>query len=167
MTTKEQRRVYSENWRKKNKEKVNEYQRERYESLGDNNPRWNKRNPEAFSEWSRKWRIANPVRHLYQGIKARAKRNGIPFDVTEEDLVIPSHCPVTGVKLEHSRMEGGRHRQADNSPSFDRINPALGYVKGNVICVSWRVNNIKSDATPEELINIGNYYQGLVNGKEK
>jgi len=37
------------------------------------------------------------------------------------------------------------------SPSLDRINPALGYVKGNVWVISFKANAIKQNATVQEL----------------
>lgn len=40
---------------------------------------------------------------------------------------------------------------APDSPSLDRVIPELGYVPGNVIVISWRANNLKRDATIEEL----------------
>ena len=52
-----------------------------------------------------------------------------------------THCPLLG----HPFSESG-----ENSPSFDRINPKLGYVKGNVWIVGLRANVIKNDGTAEE-----------------
>jgi hypothetical protein len=37
------------------------------------------------------------------------------------------------------------------SPSLDRIDNALGYVKGNVRIISFRANALRSNATLEEL----------------
>jgi len=33
---------------------------------------------------------------LYQAAKTRAKRDGLPFDITYQDVIIPAHCPVLG-----------------------------------------------------------------------
>ncbi len=41
--------------------------------------------------------------------------------------------------------------QAGSTPSLDRIDSSLGYVKGNVWVISWRANHIKTDASLEEL----------------
>jgi len=41
-----------------------------------------------------------------------------------------------------------------NSPSLDRIDNSKGYVKGNVIVVSWRYNSLKKDGTPAELVAV-------------
>lgn len=71
-------------------------------------------------------------------------------------MVIPDFCPVLGLPL--YRNSGGA-AQGPNSPSLDRVNPALGYVRGNVKVISSKANAIKSNATPEELLRVAAYYQ--------
>jgi hypothetical protein len=39
----------------------------------------------------------------------------------------------------------------------DRINPALGYVPGNIAVISWRANNLKRDAAAAELRRIADW----------
>ncbi|MCX6960368.1 MAG: hypothetical protein NTW91_08860 [Verrucomicrobia bacterium] len=39
-----------------------------------------------------------------------------------------------------------------SSASLDRVIPALGYVKGNVMIVSLLANTMKNEASPEEMI---------------
>jgi hypothetical protein len=82
--------------------------------------------------------------------KNRAKKNGIPFDLTVEDIIIPNVCPVLGIKLIPKIMEGRKGYYPD-SPSLDRIDPSLGYIKGNVRVISARANLLKNDATVAEL----------------
>jgi hypothetical protein len=103
----------------------------------------------ASGAWERK----NPNRALWIAARRRAAKEGIPFDLEPDDVVIPSHCPVSGVPLDRSTR--------DASPSLDKIIPELGYVKGNIAIVSWRVNRLKSDATIEELKAIAKFYLGL------
>ncbi len=79
--------------------------------------------------------------------KARAKKANVPFDITVEDIgPLPMYCPVLGIK-----MQTNLGSPKDNSPSLDRIKPALGYVKGNIAVMSWRANRLKSDSTADEL----------------
>lgn len=94
----------------------------------------------------------NPVRSLYHGAKARAKKYNYPFNIKEEDLVVPKHCPVLGIPLFHSERTC-----TDNSPSIDKIVPELGYVKGNIQIISHRANTIKSNATSEELRKVAEW----------
>lgn len=94
-------------------------------------------------------RINRPERRLLAIAKCRAKRQGIPFDITVEDIIIPEYCPILGIKLEQGHGNG-YHREG-NIPSLDKIIPAKGYVKGNVWVISWRANKLKNDATVEEL----------------
>lgn len=92
------------------------------------------------------WRKNNPQSVLVTWAKSRAKKKNIPFDITPEDVTIPECCPILGIKL-----EAGEKHLVDNSPSIDRIDPKLGYVKGNIQVISYRANRIKNDATLEEL----------------
>lgn len=62
---------------------------------------------------------------------------------------LPTKCPIFNVPLmvlkENNKM---RHPQ---SPSLDRIDPNKGYVKGNVRIISWRANELKGNASLEEI----------------
>lgn len=86
----------------------------------------------------------------------RAERLGLPFDLTEEDIEIPLRCPVLGLPLAIS--DG---RPSANSPSLDRIYPERGYVRGNVLVVSMRANELKRDATIQELMLLVAFYKEL------
>jgi hypothetical protein len=74
------------------------------------------------------------------------------------DIKWNTHCPILGLELDYF----AENRQ-ENSPSFDRINPNIWYVTGNVQIISWRANRIKNNATADELIQIGNYLKSLGN----
>ncbi len=56
---------------------------------------------------------------------------------------------------------------SSSSPSLDRIIPEKGYVKGNVIVVSNKANVIKNNATPEEIIAVGEFYKKLLEEAKK
>lgn len=99
---------------------------------------------------------ATPASRLLSLTKYRARKRGLPFDLQIEDIVVPDFCPVLGLPL--YRNSGGR-AQGPNSPTVDRIDPDLGYVKGNVRVISARANAIKSNATPEELLRVAVYFQ--------
>jgi len=75
----------------------------------------------------------------------------VPFDLDVRGIVIPARCPVLGIKIEANT--GGRSG-SPNSPSLDRYDPAAGYVVGNVAVISNRANQIKSDATADEMAKI-------------
>lgn len=88
----------------------------------------------------RRWR-------MWAGAKKRSK-NGeyYPFDLEPLDIVIPSVCPLLGVRLVTKNTE-----MRPNSPTLDRILPEKGYTKDNVWVISARANTIKNDASLEEL----------------
>jgi hypothetical protein len=96
------------------------------------------------------------ARSLLRNSRYRAKRDGIRHTLTLSDIAVPTHCPVLGLRL---RVSKGRASPA--SPSLDRINPRRGYVPGNVIVVSWRANEIKKDALPDELDRVAAFYRQL------
>lgn len=87
-----------------------------------------------------------------------AKQRGIEFNLTPSDLYpLPERCPVLDIPLNYDDTRGG----TDNAMSIDRVDPALGYVKGNIVLVSQRANRIKNDATVDELLKIAAFYSAL------
>jgi len=100
----------------------------------------------------RRYRLQNPANALWSAAKNRATRAGLSFDLTVEDIVIPDVCPVFGIPLIWAG--GGR---TDNTPSVDRQIPTLGYVRGNIVVISWRANRLKNDASPDELQRLAAY----------
>jgi hypothetical protein len=97
---------------------------------------------------------ANRAKSMFYAAQYRAKKKGIEFSITKEDVIIPEFCPVFGMRLETSPGVG----RSDASPSLDRIDNTKGYLKGNVIVVSWLANRIKSDATVEQLRIVASFY---------
>ena len=88
--------------------------------------------------------------------RQRARAAGVAFDLREDDFTIPKLCPVLGIELSHGK---GRRGPTDSSPTLDRIVPSRGYVRGNVVVVSWRANRLKSDGTIAELARIVDFYR--------
>jgi hypothetical protein len=101
-------------------------------------------------------RIEAPARMMLTAVRAKCKRLAIPFNLELADIVIPLHCPVLGIELRK-----GDGAITNNSPSLDRIYPAKGYTKGNVLVVSHLANRIKSDATPDEIRRVADFYANL------
>jgi len=88
------------------------------------------------------------IGRLLNSVKQSAKIRGIPFDLKREDILIPIKCPILDIELFINNKWGY------NSPSIDRIDSNLGYTKDNIIVCSWRVNQIKGDASLEEIKKI-------------
>lgn len=118
------------------------------------------------TEYNRKWRAKNIERlrvskaaydkeHNFErkdakvlsGIRERARKKGLEFDLTLEDVSEYSVCPVFGFELVR-----GDGKPQFNSPSVDRIDSSKGYTKDNVQILSQLANAMKQNATPEQLI---------------
>lgn len=95
--------------------------------------------------------ISASQKNLWRWARTRAKRYGVPFDIEPADICIPDKCPVFGVKLKVG------HKSF--APSLDRIVPEWGYTKGNVLVVSRRANQLKSDACPWELRQVADFFE--------
>ncbi len=98
-------------------------------------------------------RKLNPAPRLVESAKYRAKKKGLDFNITTEDVSIPEFCPVLGIPLKTS--DNGKPQ--NNSPTIDRIENSKGYVRGNVKIISHRANTLKGNATVEEVEKILKY----------
>ncbi len=111
----------------------------------------------------------DPTLQVWNSLKINAKKNGFPFEITKEYLrsIIqdaPKVCPALGIPMVMS--EYGKHKGKNaNSPSIDKIIPELGYVEGNLIVITDMANRIKTNATPEQIIKVGEFYKKLLEKK--
>lgn len=99
-------------------------------------------------------------KHLLNSLRASAKKRGIPFELTTDDIDyigIPVKCPILGIPLAFNKGS-----PKDNSISFDRIDSTKGYTRDNVIIVSHRVNKLKSNSSFEEMKKIFEFYNELL-----
>lgn len=101
---------------------------------------------ECYNFQCNSFKDRNPKIRMLQSARQRAKQKGLPFSITEDDFDLPDLCPVLGSKLEY-----GNRQRHDNSPSIDRIIPALGYVPGNIAIMSHRANWMKTNASIKEV----------------
>ena len=113
---------------------------------------------DADRDYYAKRRVEEPEWYLHQSAKNGAKKRGIHFSITIDDILIPDVCPIFGWKLE-MKATGSKHKPNDFSPSVDRIDSAKGYVKGNVAIISYRANIIKNSGTIEEHRRIADWME--------
>jgi hypothetical protein len=129
---------------------------------------YRQRNPDRARKACRRWALANPRRNNVSSIVSRGARRG--FEVDADHLLAlpcPEICPVLSTPI--AFVAGQGHRATENVASFDRIDSSLGYVKGNVQIVSLKANQMKSNATPEELVAFAKWvlttYKDVTNGR--
>lgn len=96
-------------------------------------------------------------KYMWKLTKHKARREGHPFDLEVSDIQIPDRCPVLGIPIDPF----GEDRRL--WPTVDRLFADLGYVKGNVSIISFRANNLKSNATLDELKAILRWMKGRIN----
>ena len=97
--------------------------------------------------------------------RAKIKRNKIPFDLDAEYLMSVFNlqyqkCFFSDIKLSAKKVSWSIMQ---NAISIDRVIPALGYTKGNIVLVARRVNTIKSDMSLAEMKEwTPGWYQRLI-----
>ena len=136
---------YYDRWNKeyyeKNKEKIINRSRE-----------WYKVNKQRVREEA-KLRHRNDIRKtMISNSKQRSKKLNLPHNIELEDLTIPEFCSILGIQL-----KVGDDSSKPYSPSLDRIDSGLGYIKGNIQIISHLANTMKSSATPEQLIKFADW----------
>lgn len=87
----------------------------------------------------------NIIYYLIVSAKRRAKLKNIEFNLNQDLIMLPTHCPILGIPLIISTRV-----HSANSPSLDRIDNTKGYTNENVIIISYKANQIKNIGTAEE-----------------
>ena len=117
---------------------------------------WVANNREETNAKRKAWARENPERTMLLNAKHRAKKKGIPFEISLSDIQIPNQCPITLMPLVL-----GEGKIKLNSPTLDRIDITKGYVPGNVAVISNRANYNKGDFSIEEIERLYNYSKGI------
>jgi hypothetical protein len=136
------RREYYKAWRNKNKEHIKIYMDHKYED---------------YALYMGELRLNNPNRFLLSRAKSRAKKKGLEFNIDKSDIDVPIICPILGIPIIKEYKKGTKGGPSPNSPSLDRVDNSLGYVKGNVRVISHKANTMKHNATATELIRFAEW----------
>lgn len=122
----------------------------------DRNKKSREKHKEKWNNTRKEKHRANPLKNILLCAKRRARQKKLDFNITENDLFIPNECPVLGIPLFVSEK-----RPTDNSPTIDRIDNEKGYIKGNVLIVSYKANTIKNSASIDEMEKVYSFYRKI------
>lgn len=123
----------------------------------DNNPEKVRAHYKNKAPSLKKDREENPKKYMIIRAKSRAKEKDLEFNITEDDLHIPSHCPILGTELIPNCAD------RKYSMSIDRIDPSKGYIKGNVWVISNRANAMKNNADFAMLFKFAQWVFSITN----
>jgi hypothetical protein len=136
----------------KSREERNEYAKQYYlknkDKLKKQNAEWFQLNKEQHKKSTKQWLANHYNWQLLRRAKDSSKQRGLDFNISIEDISIPSHCPYLNIELT-TISDGGRQ---ESNASIDRIDNTKGYVKGNVQVISSKANFMKRNASIKELI---------------
>ena len=154
----EQDRESVRRWKKANPEKVaataKRHRQKNAEKISAQKKGLYRANREQFLERNDASRAAmhstvqGTARLLFLGVRARARKRGLPFDLTAEwveselALALENGCPLLGIEITL-----GTGPRSPSVPSIDRFRPELGYVQANCWILSFAANNMKHDMT--------------------
>lgn len=97
-------------------------------------------------------RVQTPWKRPIATARTRAKKEGLPFDLTMEwgEEIWTGYCAVSGLPFVIAR----KAPRTLFSPTIDKIIPKDGYLKSNSRFVLWGVNAFKQNGTDAEVLKI-------------
>lgn len=92
-------------------------------------------------------------------VKARAKEQGLDFNLTPEYLYAQLQtqsykCHYTNENLDFTVENENTNTPHRMLPSLDKLDPKLGYIEGNVVWCLYYVNRMKNDLSYKEFIEL-------------
>lgn len=116
--------------------------------------RYRERNPNADREAHKRLRENKPAKYLMHRVRARARREGLDCDITEEwiEVRLPDGCEVTGLPFDFEVGTPGK--QNPWTPSVDRKDSSKGYTEDNCQLVVWAYNCAKGTWDKETVMEM-------------
>lgn len=112
-------------------------------------------------EAKRKYRLdaGHFISQRIAGFRHRAQLQGVPFNLDAEYLIDQwhkqaGHCFYTTDEICFTNVSETQKHPHPLQPSLDRLDPDKGYVKGNVVWCSHRINTMKGNFTYEQFIKM-------------
>lgn len=133
-------------------ERYREYYQRNKKKVNAKTKNWYWSNLERSHEYHNNRKHLQPERWLFNIAKSRAKKKGIEFTISIEDIIIPKLCPILEIEL-----KPGEGTVCKTSPTLDRVNSTKGYIPGNVRVISHEANRLKSYMTKEILERLIKY----------
>ena len=124
--------------------------------------KWNA-SPKAY-DMKLRWKLTDPkwawAVSAAGGMRARSAAKGLPCDVDKAYVyaILTDNCPVFGTPF----VFIGAGKVCNDSPTVDKIDPARGYVRGNIVIISQRANAIKSNATWKQIRRVADWLRTFV-----
>lgn len=141
-------KTYKREWARKNKERLKEQKTEWLKNNVEKRKQTTAKYREKVKPLQEQQRRENYEWYMWNSIRSRSKRLGLEFNLELSDIVIPVVCPLLGQPLTRLVGEG----RSDWNPSVDRVDPKLGYIKGNIEIMSDKANRMKNNASQSELL---------------
>lgn len=116
-------------------------------------------NSELRKAQQRRSKERNPERtwagYAVRDARNRAKKKEVLFDIDVNYIVqiLTPRCPVYGTEFQWI----GNRKVLPTSATLDRIDPSKGYVKGNLVVISSKANNIKSAYKSADLYKVADW----------
>ena len=138
-------------WYQNNKEQVKakakQYYHDNKEKVLEDVKKYREANRPKIQEKGREYYRRKLKNRLLNSARARSRKYGYEFNLTEADIILPKYCPLLGIEMfvTESR-KGSKH----SSFSLDRIDSSKGYTKDNVWVISHMANSMKSDSNYED-----------------
>lgn len=113
----------------------------------------------------RERRHAQPAATLLEKARERARRSGVPFTLSRDDvheILADWTCAYCETPV------GSFHRNTrPNSATLDRLIPAGGYTKENTVLCCHRCNAAKAEHTPTSLRAWADKIESVINRKHR
>lgn len=100
----------------------------------------------------------NIIYFMLKNAKSRAQQKQIEFTLIEQDIILPTHCPILGIELSKNSRRYGY--------SLDRKDPTKGYTADNVWVISQLANAMKWDSNREERLAFANWVLTVEGGNK-
>lgn len=157
-------------YKKKNPERIKKDKKKYYDE--------NQAKLRQYYQDNREWILRNAkqsrtgkhgyLKAMLYSAKSRAKKKGWDFDLDLDYLITmaPDRCPVDNREFDWNRRLDQDSTLPLSIPSIDRIDPSVGYTKGNIAIIGDQWNRWKNNMQLNDLLTLTKYVCSFTKGQK-